>query len=123
MNEIEVYIQGYVEYLLDVRKLKKDSVKDVRCTFNRLKEFVELKGYSPYFWNLEIEEFASFFKFCLEEGKSPKSVQKFVTHLRSFLNYSWRVGKVNRNVLEGYSIKSASKRIPPRVLSFDLNWS
>jgi len=55
----------------------------------------------------------------MEEGLSKKSTQKFVTHLRGFLNYSWRVGKVNKNVLDGYSIKGAFTKEPPKAISED----
>ncbi len=117
MNSNQAYLEGYYEYLLHVRKLKKDSVKDVKCTFNKVKSFIDERKANEQFWYFEIDEFVAFFNYAEEKGMSPKSIGKFVTHLRSFLEYSWRVGKIKKNVLDGFSIKNAQVRIPPRVLS------
>jgi len=117
MSSIDIYVQGYLDYLKEVRKLKKDSVKDVACSIKKLRFFVSLKGLDECFWNLDLEEFSLFFKWVLEEGLSKTSAQKFVTHLRGFLNYSWRVGKVNRNALDGYSIRGAYTKVPPKAIT------
>lgn len=117
MNSVDIYVQGYLEYLKEVRKLKKDTVKDVNCSINKLRTFVSKKDLDPYFWNLELDEFSLFFKWVQEEGLSKRSAHKFVTHLRGFLNYSWRVGKVNKNVLDGYSIMGAYTKEPPKAIA------
>src|SRR5690606_17675388 len=114
-----IFLEGYFEYLQEVRKLKKDSVKDVRCTFNRLAEHLELNGLRAFVWELEQDDFINFFMSQRRNGKSAGSISKFITHLRTFLNYCWKVGKVSRNVLDGYSIVDSNKRVAPSVLSLE----
>ena len=114
-----IFLEGYFEYLQEVRKLKKDSVKDVRCTFNRLAEHLELNGLKAFAWELEQDDFINFFMSQRRNGKSAGSINKFITHLRTFLNYCWKVGKVSRNVLDGYSIVDNNKRVAPSVLSLE----
>lgn len=114
-----IFLEGYFEYLQEVRKLKKDSVKDVRCTFNRLAEHLELNGLKAFAWELEQDDFINFFMSQRRNGKSAGSISKFITHLRTFLNYCWKVGKVSRNVLDGYSIVDSNKRVAPSVLSLE----
>ncbi len=117
MNEI--FMEGYFDYLLTVRRLKHESVKDVKCSFRRLREFTAIKGLRVEYYDLDRQDFVSFFNWCRDSGKSGQSINKYVAHFRTFLNYCWKVGKVSRNVLDGFSLIDNKRRIPPSVLTIE----
>ena len=54
-----------------------------------------------------------------DQGVSGATIRKQISHLRGFLDYAWRSGRVDRNVLDGFTLNDAASLIAPRVLSIE----
>lgn len=113
-EKLDPVIEGYLEYLANVSRKKHGTVKDVRCTLKRVSRAMSV--YDKPLWKLELKDYIAW----LEEERhqsSSASCSKFVSHIRCFLDYVWRSGKSNRNVLDGFSMKDSHVRKPPSVLT------
>lgn len=49
-------------------------------------------------------------------GRSAACLAKYVSHVRGLLDYAWRSGPAQRNVLDGFALKDDSARKPRRRL-------
>lgn len=116
---IEPLIDGYLAYCLDVRRRAPRTVIDMRCTFTRLRRFItgQRTGKEPS--KLSLDDFLRWVELERERGQSVKSIAKELSHVRGFLNYAWRSGRIDRNVLDGFCLQDATRPIPPRVLTVE----
>jgi len=115
-ERLDPVLESYLAYLSDVSKKKPGTIKDVRCTLKRVSKAMAKHG-RPL-WKLELADYIDW----LEQERqisSDASCCKFVSHLRCFLDYAWRGGKCDRNVLDGYHLKDSTKRKPPQVLTIE----
>lgn len=113
---LDPVLEGYLEYLTEVSKKKPGTVKDVRCTLKRVSKAMAKHG-KPL-WKLELVDYVRW----LEQERdisTSASRSKFVTHLRCFLDYAWRGGKCDRNVLDGFHLKDSTVRTSPQVLTIE----
>jgi site-specific recombinase XerD len=113
-ERLDPVLESYLEYLADVSKKKPGTVKDVRCTLKRVSKAMGTHG-RPL-WKLELSDYVVW----LEQERqfaSSTSCCKFVSHIRCFLDYAWRGGKCNRNVLDGFHLQDSTSRKSPAVLT------
>jgi len=68
-------------------------------------------------WQLTLRDFLHWVEMAREEEMSAKSIAKCISHVRGFLNYTWRGGRIDRNVLDGFSLHDAQVRQEQVVLS------
>lgn len=111
---LDPVLEGYLEYLSDVSKKKPGTIKDVRCTLKRVSK--AMAKHSRPLWKLDL---ADYIKWLEQERHiaSNTSCCKFVSHIRCFLDYAWRGGKCDRNVLDGFHLQDSTIRKPPAVLT------
>lgn len=113
-ERLDPVLESYLEYLADVSKKKHGTIKDVRCTLRRVSKAMAKHG-RPL-WKLDLVDYIEW----LEQERpwaSSASCGKFVSHIRCFLDYAWRSGKCNRNVLDGFHLQDSTIRKPPAVLT------
>lgn len=116
---IEPLIDGYLAYCSDVRRRAPRTVIDMRCTFTRLAGFIAHQNLGKESCKLSLDDFLRWVERERESGQSVKTIGKELSHLRGFLDYAWRSGHVDRNVLDGFCLQDANRPTPPRVLTIE----
>lgn len=112
-------IEGYLSYLGQIRRLSSRSLVDMRCTFNKAIEGLAEMGMTPELWKLTLEDYLRWLAREREKGKSAQTIAKQISHIRGLLDYAWRNNRADRNVLEGFHLQDAYRKVPPRVLSVE----
>ena len=107
-------IEGYLSYLDKVGRKTPRTIIDVRCTLRRALSGLAGARYSLV--ALAAEDYLHWLEAERESGCTETSLAKYLSHLRGFLDYAWRSGRSERNVLDGFTLKHAMPRIAP-VLS------
>lgn len=109
-------IEGYLGYLDKVGRKTPRTIIDVRCTLRRA-----LRGLhtDTPLWHLKLEDYLRWLEAEREAGCTETSLAKYLSHLRGFLDYAWRSGRSERNVLDGFTLKHALPRIAPSSLTLD----
>jgi site-specific recombinase XerD len=113
-SQMDPVIEGYLSYLLKVGRKKPRTVIDVRCTLRRA---VSRLQPGAALWHLRLEDFLHWLEQERQDGCTETSLAKYLSHLRGLLDYAWRSGRSNRNVLDGFTLKHALPRIAPRSLT------
>jgi integrase/recombinase XerD len=121
MNPIRLdpLIDGYLEYQQKVRRLAPRSIVDMRCTLKRAVADMEAKHAGLPLWKLTLEDYMQWVNQQREAGYSPQSVNKDLSHLRGMLEYAWRSGRADRNVLDGFSLQDSVRVVVPKFLSIE----
>lgn len=109
-------IEGYLGYLDKVGRKTSRTIIDVRCTLRRA--LSRLRTDAPL-WRLPLEEYLHWLEAEREAGCTETSLAKYLSHLRGFLDYAWRSGRSERNVLDGFALKHAMPRIAPKSLTLE----
>jgi integrase/recombinase XerD len=107
-------IEGYLSYLDKVGRKTPRTVIDVRCTLRRA--LSGLHTNTPL-WRLQLEDYLHWLEAERESGCTETSLAKYLSHLRWFLDYAWRSGRSERNVLDGFTLKHSQPRIAPSSLT------
>ena len=115
---LDPWIEGYLAYLLEVRRQTKRTVVDVRSTLKRAVEAFAATHPAMSLWELELADYLHWLERERAKGATPGCLAKYVSHLRGLLDYAWRAGRSERNVLDGLSLREPSRR-PPRVLTLE----
>lgn len=68
-------------------------------------------------WKLPLEDYLAWLEAERASGRSEHSLAKYLSHLRGLLDYAWRSGRSDRNVLDGFQIKDSQQRSAPKSLS------
>ena len=113
-ERLDPVLESYLAYLAEVSKKKSGTIKDVRCTLKRVSKAMAKHG-RPL-WKLDLADYVQW----LEQERqfaSSTSCCKFVSHIRCFLDYAWRGGKCDRNVLDGFYLQDSTIRKVPAVLT------
>lgn len=117
MTAKDPWVEGYLQYLLDIRRQPKRTISDVRCSLNRAQESLGEIHPGIEFWKADLHDISRFLELQRAGGKSSASLGKFVSHLRCFLEWMFRGNRLYRNVLDGFQIMDETKRTPPDVLT------
>lgn len=110
-------IEGYLSYLADVGRKAPRTVVDVRCTLKRLSEDLDAPYAQTPLWQLPLEAFIAWLGRQREKGRKPGALSKCLSHARGLLDYAWRIGRSDRNVLDGFDLADDGRRILPDVLT------
>jgi integrase/recombinase XerD len=121
MNPVSLdpLIEGYLDYQRTVRRLAHRSIVDMRCTLKRAVRALEQKRSSVPLWKLTLEDYMGWVNQQREEGYSSQSLNKDLSHLRGLLEYAWRSGRADRNVLDGFSLQDSVRAVVPKFLSME----
>ena len=118
-RNLDAWIEGYLDYLQDIQKLKKASLRDFRCAFRRLSEFMNEHRPDTPLWKCSLQDYMAWLNQSREEGYSETGLAKELSHVRGFLEYSYRSGRCERNVLDGFSLNDRVVQQAPRVLTLE----
>jgi integrase/recombinase XerD len=95
------------------------TIKDIRCTLGRvLREMNRLVPGKPL-WELRLTDFIRFLEEQRGRGYSTVGLCKNVSHLRGFLNYAWRLGRSDRNVMADFFPEYRCAKQEPESLSIE----
>ncbi len=102
LPKLDPLMEGYLEYMETVERRSKATVKDIRCTLRRVSEEMERLRPGKRLWALKLIDYIRFLGDQQNRGYSQAGLCKNVSHLRGFLNYAWRTGRCDRNVMADY---------------------
>jgi site-specific recombinase XerD len=114
---LDPLMEGYLSYLADVRRSARGTVRDVRCTLRCVWEWMNERHEGTPLWKLELRAYLEWLEAMREAGRTEAHRAKNLSHLRGLLDYAWRSGRSDRNVLEGFSLPNSSRPDPPDVLT------
>jgi site-specific recombinase XerD len=118
-RELDPQIEGYLRFLEDVKRLAHRSVVDARCTLKKVCTYMAAsKGGAPL-WKAKFEDFLDWLNHERDQARSPTVLAKDLCHLRGLLDYAWRSGRADRNVLDGFTIQDSLRPEEPRSLTLD----
>jgi integrase/recombinase XerD len=117
MQRFNALIEGYLAYKKDVNKLVPGTLRDIRCSLRRvIKQVQHIRPDTPL-WKLSLEDYTRYVELERQVDASPRCINKYITHTRGLLEYAWRSGRCDRNVLDGFHLQDGEKREPPRSLT------
>jgi integrase/recombinase XerD len=112
-------IQGYLSYLDKVGRKTPRTIIDVRCTLRRAIEGLEQIRPNVDLWRLSLEDFLHWMEQERQIGRTDSSLAKYLSHIRGLLEYAWRSGRCERNVLDGFSLQHTQRRGAPKSLNLE----
>ena len=116
---LDPWIEGYLDYQLTVRRLSAKSLCDVRCTLRRTVLMLEQIRPGRLLWQVSLEDYLQWINRKREGGYSTASINKELSHLRGLLDYTWRSGRCDRNVLDGLTLEDSSRTQVPNFLDIE----
>ena len=116
-HALDPLMEGYLSYLADVSRKSPRTVVDVRCTLKRASEWPELERSGAPLWRMTFQDYLRWIEDARRSGRAETSLAKMLSHLRGFLDYAWRSGRCERNVLDGFRLQDGRRQSVPRVLS------
>jgi integrase/recombinase XerD len=116
---LDPLMEGYLDYLAEVARKAPGTVRDVRCTLRRVSEAMQVLVPNRPLWKLELLDFLRWIEGERQLGRGGVSLNKNLSHLRGFLNYAWRSGRADRNVLDHFNLKDDGTRTEPASLSME----
>jgi integrase/recombinase XerD len=114
---LDPWIEGYLDYQLKVRRLSPRSLVDVRCTLRRAVLMMEQVRPGVLLWQLALDDYLQWVSRKREAGYSAQSINKEISHLRGLLDYTWRSGRADRNVLDGLTLEDGARKEVPKFLT------
>jgi integrase/recombinase XerD len=114
---IDPLIEGYLSYLDKVGRKAPRTIIDVRCTLRRAIEGLEQIRPNVDLWRLSLEDFLHWMEQERQLGRTDSSLAKYLSHIRGLLEYAWRSGRCERNVLDGFSLQHTQRRGAPKSLN------
>jgi integrase/recombinase XerD len=113
------WIEGYLEYKLKVRRLAPRSIVDVRCSLKRAHQKLGALHPNVPLWKLALEDYLQWINQEREVGYSDQSLNKDLSHIRGLLDYAWRSGRADRNVLDGFTLQDGARSKVPKSLDLE----
>lgn len=117
MQRFDALIEGYLAYKKDVNKLAPGTIRDIRCSLRRVIKQTQHIRPDKTLWQLSLEDYTRYVELERQCDASPRCINKYITHTRGLLEYAWRSGRCDRNVLDGFHMQDSEKRTPPRSLT------
>jgi site-specific recombinase XerD len=112
-------IEGYLSYLDKVGRKTPRTIIDVRCTLRRATTHFERTRPSITLWHLALEDYLHWLEAERQCGCTESSLAKYLSHVRGLLEYAWRSGRAERNVLDGFSLQHSLRRSEPQSLNLE----
>jgi integrase/recombinase XerD len=116
---LDPWIEGYLDYQLKVRRLRPRSIVDMRCTLKRAVQRLGVLRPAVPLWKLTLEDYLHWLNQERDAGYSNPSLNKDLSHLRGLLDYTWRSGRSDRNVLDGLTLQDAQRPVAPQSLTLE----
>src|SRR5438477_972611 len=109
-------IEGYLSYLEKVGRKTPRTIIDVRCTLRRA---IAGFGSEVPLWHLELKDYLHWLEAERQKGSTETTLAKYLSHVRGLLEYAWRSGRTERNVLDGFSLQHSLRRSEPQTLNLE----
>ncbi len=109
-QDLDPLITGYLDYMTDVGRRAPRTVVDVRCTLRRVCGVLATHWPDQPMWHLPLTAYLKWIEVERAAGRSTGNISKQISHVRGFLNYAWRSGRCDRNVLDGFHIQDDRRR-------------
>jgi site-specific recombinase XerD len=116
-HELDPWLEGYLSYLRDMRRLQPRTLVDLRCTLKKVSEYMARARPQTPLWKLTLDDYLRWLNDARARGQTETVLAKELSHLRGLLDYAWRSGRADRNVLDGFSLQDSLKRVEPRSLT------
>jgi site-specific recombinase XerD len=116
---LDSLIEGYLSYLDKVGRKTPRTIIDVRCTLRRAIEGLAQIRPNVDLWRLSLEDFLHWMEQERQLGRTDSSLAKYLSHIRGLLEYAWRSGRCERNVLDGFSLQHTQRRGAPKSLNLE----
>jgi len=116
---LDPLLEGYLEYLRDIKRLAHRSVVDVRCTLKKVSTYMDSEKGGVSLWKAKFQDYLDWLNHERETGRNPTVLAKNLSQLRGLLDYAWRSGRSDRNVLDGFAIHDGIVKEEPRSLSIE----
>jgi integrase/recombinase XerD len=119
MERFDALIEGFLAYKKDVNKLAPGTLRDIRCSLRRvIRQARNVRPDTPL-WKLSLADYTRYVALERQTEASPRCINKYITHARGLLEYAWRSGRCDRNVLDGFYLQDGEKRTAPGSLTLD----
>jgi site-specific recombinase XerD len=118
-RELDPWIESYLTYQRDVRRMSPRTMVDLRCTLRKVGGFMAQARPGVALWKLSLEDFLHWLNEAREAGQSERALAKELSHVRGLLDYAWRSGRADRNVLDGFSLQDSLPKTEPRSLTLE----
>jgi site-specific recombinase XerD len=112
-------IEGYLSYLDKVGRKTRRTIIDVRCTLRRAIAGLERIRPGVDLWRLSLEDYLHWIEEERQLRRTDSSLAKYLSHVRGLLEYAWRSGRAERNVLDGFSLQHSVRRSAPKHLNLE----
>jgi integrase/recombinase XerD len=119
MNDLDPLIEGYLAYLGHVGRKAPRTVIDVRCTLRCAIAGMHGRRPNDSLWHLPLEEYLHWLEAQRRQGRTNSCLAKYLSHVRGLLEYAWRSGRCERNVLDGFSLQHTLSRSAPKSLNLE----
>ena len=116
---LDPLLEGYLAYLQEVSRKAPRTVVDVRCTLRRVVAAMESIRPGVPLWKVPLEDYLRWLEEERQARRLGPCLCKYVSHVRGLLDYAWRSGRADRNVLDGFSLQDERRRCEPRALSLE----
>lgn len=117
--ELDPWLEGYLGYQRDVRRLGHRTLIDMRCTLKKVASDLAVRHPTTPLWKLRLEDYLGWLNDKREAGRSENALAKDLSHVRGMLDYAWRSGRADRNVLDGFSLQDSLRKVEPRSLTLE----
>lgn len=117
LYELDHWLEGYLEYLHQVRRQASGTIRDVRCTLRRVCRHMDRQRPGVPLWDLTLNDYLMWLEAERGVGCSSLTLSKYLSHLRGILDYAWRSGKTGRNVLDGFTLRDSVHPTVPTFLT------
>ena len=116
---LDPLVEGYLDYQRTVKRLAHRSIVDMRCTLKRAVQDLAALRPAVALWQLTLADYVGWVNQQREAGYSAQSLNKDLSHLRGLLEYAWRSGRSDRNVLDGFRLQDCVRMGVPKFLSLE----
>jgi len=118
-KKLDPLMEGYLDYKRTVERRSEDTVKDIRCTLRRVSKAMEELRPGKVLWELKLTDFIEWLDRERRRGYSTQGLCKNASHIRGFLDYAWRSGRADRNVMSRFYPEYRCKKKEPRSLTIE----
>jgi integrase/recombinase XerD len=118
-SELDPLIEGYLSYLDKVGRKSPRTIVDVRCTLKRVIAGTAHRRPGVDLWRLTLEDYLHWLEDERQQERTPAGLAKCLSHVRGLLDYAWRSGRAECNVLDGFSLQHTLQRTAPKHLTLE----
>jgi integrase/recombinase XerD len=116
---LDPLVEGYLSYLATVSRKTPRTIVDVRCTLRKAIVALARRRPGVDLWRLGLEDFLHWLEDERQLGRTEACLAKYLSHVRGLLEYAWRSGRAERNVLDGFSLAHTARRTLPKFLTLE----